>query len=238
MQQINLATRIVALCMTLLATVASAMGQQTAPSPTQNPPATGTPSAPPQIEEWRDDFDGDKLDETKWELHSLEGGGGKIQVKDNQLKMHGAGTSRSGVRSKQLFRGERFYVEATPAKVGGQLPQPGQSPDQPGFAILTILFGGNSTDRIEWILRSDGLFEAWTFVNGRSERIDNRKLGTKEKSPHLGIGRKGDQFFFMLNGQVGLEHAVRGMPADFKVMLYGFGSTENNWDSVSVQTTK
>ena len=241
MHEINLAARLSALCVALAATAAAAAQQsapQSAPPQSQNPPAAQATAAQPAVEEWRDDFDGDHLDETKWELHTLEGGGGKIQVKDGQLKMRGAGNSRSGVRSRRMFHGERFYVEATPAKVGGQLPQPGQDAYQPGFAILTVLFGGSSVNRLEWILRSDGLFEAWSFVDGRGERFDNRSLGTKEKNPHLGVGRRGDQFFFMLNGQVGLERTVRGMPADFKVMLYGFGSTENNWDSVSVQTPK
>ena len=102
-------------------------------------------NAPPAVEEWGDDFDGDQLDETKWEPYTFEGGGGgKIEVKDKQLKMRGSGGSRSGVRSKQTFRGERFYVEAALAKGGpthsgarrGSLPA--------GFAIVAVLFDGNS----------------------------------------------------------------------------------------------
>ena len=68
--------------------------------------------------------------------------------------------------------------------------------------------------------------------------MDNGKLATKEKTPRLGIARRGDQVFFMLNGQPGLERTVRGLSQNFKVMLYGFGNTENNWDSLSVQTLK
>ena len=101
-----------------------------------------------------------------------------------------------------------------------------------------MLFDGNTVNRLEWILRSDGAFEAWQSIDGKMERIDSGKLATKEKSPRLGIARRGDQVFFMLNGQVGLEHTVRAMPRNFKVMLYGFGTTENHWDSVSVQTLK
>jgi len=70
------------------------------------------------------------------------------------------------------------------------------------------------------------------------ERVDNSKLATKEKNVRLGVGRRGDHIYFMLNGEVGLERLVRGMPQNFKVMVYGFGSTENNWDSVAVQTLK
>jgi hypothetical protein len=56
--------------------------------------------AQPAIEEWRDDFDGDKLDDAKWEPFTFEGGsGGKIEVKEKQLRMRGAGDSRSGVRT-------------------------------------------------------------------------------------------------------------------------------------------
>ena len=197
------------------------------------------PQTQPAVDEWSDDFDGDKLDDSKWELYTFEGGGSsKIEVKDKQLKLRGAGQSRSGVRSKQSFHTDRFYVEAALAKVGEQLPQAGVAGYLPGFAIVTVLFDGNAANRIEWILRSDGGFEAWAMIDGKSERLDNRKLGTKEKTPRLGIARRGDQVFFMLNREVGLQYTIRNLPLDFKVMLYGFGSTENHWDSIYVQTPK
>ena len=212
-------------------------GQTPGPTPTPQP-SQAAPAQPP-VAEWGDGFEGDHLDTSKWEPYTFEGGGGgKIEVKDSQLRMRGLGGSRAGIRSKQSFHGDRFYVEATVAKVGGQLPQPGQDSYQPGFAIVTVLFGGNATNRLEWIFRSDGLFEAWSTIDGRSERLDNHKLGTKEKTPHIGIARRGDEIFFMLNKEVGLQKTIRGLPADFKVMLYGFGSTENNWDEVYVQTLK
>jgi len=219
-------------CAILVATLNSNMAQQ-------SPPTTQTQTASPPVAEWGDDFDGEKLDEAKWEPYTFEGGGGgKIEVKDKQLRMRGQGGSRAGVRSKQEFHGDRFYVEAIVSKVGGQLPQPGTESFQPGFAILTVLFGGTAVKRVEWILRSDGLFEAWSMIDGRNERFDNRKLGTKEKNPKIGIARRGDQLYFMLNREVGLEKTIRGLPLDFKVMLYGFGTTENSWDSIYVQTLK
>ena len=152
--------------------------------------------------------------------------------------MRGAGQSRSGVRSKQNFHADRFYVEASLSKVVEQLPQPGAAAYVPGYAIVTVLFDGTATNRLEWILRSDGGFEAWAMIDGKSERLDNRKLGTKEKTPRLGIARRGDQIFFMLNREVGLQHTIRDLPQDFKVMLYGFGSTENHWAAIYVQTPK
>jgi hypothetical protein len=200
----------------------------------QNPPA-----AQPALEEWGDDFDGDQLDDKKWEPYTFEGGGGgKIEVKEKQLRMRGAAASRSGVRSKQSFHGERFYVEAALGKVGIRTPQPGEGAFPPGFAILAVLFDGNPANRIEWLLRSDGIFEAWQSVDGRMTRVDNGKLATREKTPRLGIARRGEKVFFMLNREVGLESTVRGVSANFKVMLYGFGNSENNWDSVAVQTLK
>ncbi len=208
------------------------MAQAQTPAPSQQPASL-------PVAEWGYDFDGERLDETKWEPYTFEGGGGgKVEVKDKLLRMRGAGGSRAGVRSKQLFHGDRFYVEGSLAKVGGQLPQPGQESFQPGFAIVTVLFGGNAKNRLEWILRSDGLLEAWYMLDEKSERLDNRKLGTKEKTPKLGIARRGDQIYFMLNREVGLEKTIRGLPLDFKVMVYGFGSTENSWDAVYVQTLK
>ena len=203
----------------------------------QNPPPTQT--AQPAIEEWADDFDSNQLDETKWETYTFEGGGGgKIEVKDKQLKMRGSGGSRSGVRSKQTFQSERFYVEGALGKVGARLPEPGEGAFPPGYAIVAVLFDGNPANRVEWLLRSDGIFEAWQSVDGRMIRVDNGKLATKEKTPKLGIARRGEKIFFMLNREVGLESTIRGVSPKFKVMLYGFGTSENNWDSVVVQTLK
>ena len=203
----------------------------------QNPSATQT--AKPAVDEWGDDFDGDQLDDKKWEPYTFEGGGGgKIEVKDKQLRMRGSGGSRSGVRSRQSFHSERFYVEAALGKVGTRTPEPGEGAFPPGYAIVAVLFDGNPANRVEWLLRSDGIFEAWQSVDGRMIRVDNGKLATKEKTPKLGIARRGEKLFFMLNREVGLESTVRGVSQDFKVMVYGFGNSENNWDSVAVQTLK
>lgn len=227
-----------ALVVTVLAIDYMTAAQQPAPPVNQSTP-TQTPAAQPPIEEWGDDFDGDQLDEAKWEPYTFEGGGGaKIEVKDKQLKMRGAGGARTGVRSKQSFSADRFYVEAALAKVGARPPQPGEAAFPPGFAILAVLFDGNSTNRIEWLLRSDGIFEAWQSVDGRMTRVDNGKLATKEKTPRLGIARRGDKVYFMLNREVGLESTIRSVSSNFKVMLYGFGSSENYWDSIAVQTLK
>lgn len=226
----------IALAVTLLAIVSVIAAQQ---AQNQGTATAQTPAAQPAIEEWGDDFDGDRLDEAKWEPYTFEGGGGgKIEVKDKQLKLRGAGGSRSGVRSKQSFHAERFYVEAAIAKVGPRTPQQGEEAFPPGFAIVAVLFEGNPANRIEWLLRSDGIFEAWQSVDGRMTRVDNGKLATKEKTPRLGIARRGDKVFFMLNREVGLETTVRGVSSSFKVMLYGFGSSENHWDSIAVQTLK
>jgi hypothetical protein len=66
--------------------------------------------------------------------------------------MRGAGGSRSGVRSKQSFRGERFYVEAALGKVGTRTPELGEGAFPAGFAIVSVLFDGNATNRIEWMI--------------------------------------------------------------------------------------
>jgi hypothetical protein len=238
MKALIAAGRTFALGVTIMCAIV-APAQQPATSGNQNPTQAQTPAAQPAVDEWRDDFDGEALDATKWESYTFEGGGGgKIEVKDKQLRMRGMGGSRTGVRSKQSFHGDRFYVEATLAKVGVRTPQPGEGGFPPGYAILTVLFDGNSVNRLEWILRSDGIFEAWQSFDGKMERFDNGKLATKEKNPRLGIGRRGEQVFFMLNREVGLERTIRGLSSNFKVMLYGFGSSENNWDAVSVQTPK
>jgi len=217
----------------LLAACLAAGAQQ--PAPAQG--GAAQPARPP-VDIWSDEFDGDKLDESKWELYTFDGAGGKAEVKDKQLRLRGAADSRSGVRTKTMFSGDRFFVEAALTKVGERPPLPGQTGMQPGLAIVTVLFDGNPANRIEWILRSDGQFEAWVSVDGRMERVDNRNLATKEKAPRLGVARRGEKVFFMLNGQVGLERSVRALPSNFKVMLYGFGATESSWDSVVVQTLK
>lgn len=195
-------------------------------------------SAQPALDAWGDDFDAERLDESKWELYTFEGAGGKAEVKGGQLRLRGAGDSRSGVRSKKSFTGDRFYAEATLTKVSERAPRSGEQGMQLGTGVLTVLFDGRPENRIEWLLRSDGRFEAWVSVDGRVERIDKNNLGTREKSPRIAIARRGEKVFFMLNGQVGLEHTLRRTWPGFKVMLYGFGTSENNWDSVVVQTLK
>ena len=195
-------------------------------------------SAPPSVDEWTDNFDGTALDATKWEVFNLEGGAGKVDVKGGQLQMRGHSGSRAGVRSKPTFKADRFIVEATIAKVGTAMPDPGSSALPIGNAILTILFDGTGRNRIEWLLTSEGTFEAWSIVDGRGERLDNKGLGTKLKNPTIGIVRRGDEFLFMLNGEAGLRKTLKNVPKSFHVMLYGYSSSENNWDSVRVVTAK
>lgn len=210
-------------------------------------PASQQRQKPPAFDEWGDTFAGDRLDLNRWERFTFEGGGGgKLEVRDGQLQLRSANQTRAGVRSKDSFTGERFSVEAAVAKVGPRMPQPGERASPLGFAALTLLFDSSGRNRVEWILTSEGTFEAWSVVDGRSERLDNRKLGTKLKNPVLGVVRNGDEFIFVLNGpdsppeqaQVGLRKTIKNLPNTFHVMLYGFGSSENNWDSVRVAVLK
>jgi len=198
------------------------------------------PSAPPSpaVDEWTDSFDGNALDSQKWELHSLEGGNGKVEVKDGHLRLRGQNGWRAGVRTKQTFSGDRFIVEGTIAKVAQALPDPNSNALPIGNAIVTILFDGSGRNRVEWILTSEGTFEAWSVIDGKGERLDDKKLATRLKNPTLGIVRKGDDFYFMLNGQEGLRKTIKNLPRTFHLMLYGFGSSENDWDSVRVVTVK
>ena len=217
----------------------------TAQQTTASPQTSATKRA--QVEEWSDDFKADKLDEKKWEKFTFEGAsGGKIEVKDGEVKIRGASRTRAGIRTKDAFAGDRFVVEARLAKVGSALPEPGSGQTPLGFGALTILFDGSGRNRIEWLLTSEGTFEAWAVTDGRSERIDSRKLATKMKNPVLLIVRKGDEFSFYINdpkaapqdAQLGLKAIVKNMPKSFHIMLYGYGSSENNWDNVLVSVQK
>ena len=217
---------------------ANARTQQGSASP-QNADKT------PAVEVWIDDFDGAALDAAKWERFTFAGGGGgKVEVKNGQLRQRGVGESRAGVRSRKSWRSDRFYAEATLAKVGERVPTPGDRNTQVGFANLTILFDGSGANRLEFIMTSEGSLEAWAVTNGRGERLDNRKLATRLKNPHLGIARRGDEIYFMLNDdtgtsqpQIALQKTITDLPPTFTVMLYGFGTSENNWDKCLVQTT-
>lgn len=213
-------------------------------------PSSGQSAASAQAvayNQWNDEFNANALDESKWERFTFEGGGGgKLELKDGELQLRSMNHTRSGVRSKQEFTGDRFSVEARVAKVGQQILEPADKSSPLGFAALTILFDSSGRNRIEWILTSEGTFEAWAVVDGQGERLDNRKLGTKLKNPVLAIIRRGDEFLFVLNGpdsppqdaQVGLTKTIKNLPRSFRVMLYGFGSSENNWDAVRVVTPK
>jgi hypothetical protein len=200
-------------------------------------------TAPGQFSEWTEEFDGDKLDEKKWEKFTFEGAsGGKLEVKNGELQIRSSNRTRAGVRTKDTFSGERFAVEARLAKVGVAFPEPGSNGSTLGFATLTILFDGSGKNRIEWLVTSEGTMEAWSVIDGRGERLDNRKLGTKMKNPVLLVARKGDEFKFYINGpdsipqdaQLGLTTTLKNLPKSFHVMLYGYGSSENNWDGVRI----
>lgn len=213
----------------------------------QQPAATPPQTAAPQLNEWGDDFTGDKLDESKWEKFTFEGGaGGKLAIKDGEVRIRSVSGTRAGIRSKQTFSGERWLAEARLAKVGSQLPSPGSNGQPTGFAALTILFDSAGRNRIEWILNSDGGFEIWANVDGQIQRLDNRKLGTKMKNPVLSVGRRGDEFLFIVNdpkgkpedAQVGMKTTIRNLPKSFHLMLYGYGSSENNWDAARVVIPK
>jgi hypothetical protein len=217
-----------------------ARGQGAAPSP----PAQ---AAAPQMEQWGDGFDGGALDESRWERFTFEGGGGgKLEVADGQLRLRSANRTRAGVRSKPTFIADRFSVEAVVAKVAPQLPDAGDRAAPIGFAALAILFDGSGRNRIEWINTSERTLEAWAMVDGVGERLDNRKLALKFDNPVLAVVRRGDEFLFVVNkpdgapqdAQVALTKTVRNLPRAFRVMLYGFGSSQNNWDSVRVVTAK
>lgn len=227
--------------------IAGASVMANAQTPAAQPSASPAQGGAPQFDEWRDNFDGAALDASKWERFSFEGGGGgKLEIKDGQLRQRSMSRTRAGVRSKQEFNSDRFIFEAQVAKVGPQLPESGDRGGDLGFAGLTILFDGSGRNRIEWILTSAGTFEAWAIVDGRGERLDDRTLGTKIKNPVLAIVRRGDEFLFVLNGpdsppeaaQVGLTKKVKNLPRSFRIMLYGFGSSENDWDSARVVTPK
>jgi hypothetical protein len=226
----------------ILAAFALTAGARQSSSPQQQP----SPQQP-AFDQWADDFSGAALDETKWERFSFEGaGGGKLELKGGELRIRSMNGSRSGVRSKQSFASDKFSVEAQVARVGQQVLLPGDKSSPLGFASLTLLFDGSGRNRVEWILTSEGTFEAWSVVDGRGERIDDRKLGTKIKNPILAIVRRGDEFLFVLNSpdsppeaaQVGLKKTIKNLPRNFHVMLYGFGSSENDWDNVRVSTLK
>lgn len=213
--------------------------------PTEN--AAVHQQAAAAYDQWSEEFDGDKLDESEWERFTFEGtGGGKLEVSAGQVHIRSANGTRSGIRTKQSFSGSRYSVEARIAKVGPAMPAPNEKAAPLGFGGLTILFDSTGRNRVEWILTSEGTFEAWSIVDGRGERLDNRKLGTKIKNPVIGIIRRGDEFLFVLNGpdsppqaaQVGLTKIIKNMPGSFQVMLYGYGSSENNWDALRIATLK
>ena len=226
------------LCLLLLALIIGIIASLCAPSQSAQSRSQSQKAAP-AVDEWGDDFNGRELDQTKWERFTFEGGsGGTLTVQDGQLQMRGVSGARSGVRSKQTFKGDHFVINATLAKVSAALPELGQSGAPLGNAIVTVLFDGSGRNRIEWILTSEGMFEAWVIIDGRGERLDSRNLATKAANPTLSIARRGDEYLFALNGQVGLKKSIKDLPRAFHVMLYGYGSSENNWDSVQVLVTK
>jgi len=116
----------------------------------------------PQADEWADNFDGDAIDEARWERHSFEGtSGGKVEVKGGRLLMRGHSGSRAGLRSRREFAGDRFIFEGTLTRVTPQVIEPGKKGSDLGFGVLCVLFDGSGRNRVEWVLTSEHTFEAW-----------------------------------------------------------------------------
>ena len=207
--------------------------QQTQPSPTPAAQTTQTQPAQPAVVEQKEEFDGETLDTKKWEQYSLAGVG-KIKLEKGKLMTSGANDSRAGIRSTQSFTGDRFLVSAKIGKVSSGLSSDSVTPM--GNAVLSVMFDNTGVNRLEWLMTNEGRFEAWLMRDGTSERLDGKNLGTKEKSPTIGIGRRGDDFFFMLNGEVGMKKTIKNLPSTFRVMLYGFGTSKDEWESVSIIT--
>jgi len=186
----------------------------------------------PPVDQWDDNFDGSALS-PRWEKFSFEGpSAAKVEVKDGTLSIRGVENGRAGIRSSQTLHSDRFIFEAVLAGLPKALHQP------TGFASLAVLFDSSGQNRIEWILRSDGMFEAWYVKDGRGERLDNSRMATKESKPALAIVRRGDVVMFVLNGEIGIQRNFPAMPRDFTVMLYGWGNSESYWDSVRLVTAK
>lgn len=184
---------------------------------------------------WGDRFDGKALDSDKWERFTFEGAaGGKAEVEGGRLSLRGADGSRSGVRSRRKFAADSFTVEASIARVGPALPAPQQRGAAMGHAVLTVLFGESERNRIEWIMTSEGTFEAWAIIDGQGSRLDGRNLGTNVANPALGVTRRGDEFVFTVNGQEALRRTLKGLAREFQVMLYGYSSSEVDWDAAWV----
>lgn len=210
----------------LILSAQAVVGQQPSDPAEQTRPATS-------INQWTDDFKGQSLDPAKWERYTFEGpSGGKVEQADGVLKLRGLGGSRFGVRSVPEFSSDRFIVEA-------QLSAPPVAIGLPmANAVLTVLFDSAGRNRIEWIWRSDGHFEAWRVKDGVAEQLDNHRLATKEKSPTLAIVRRRDQLMFVLNGEVGIQKTFTDLPKNFHVMLYGVSSSENSWGPIRVVSAK
>jgi len=235
--------------------------------------ATPVASSTAARDEWSDRFDAKALDPAKWEPFGFEGDRKPtIEVRSGQLRLRGRVGSRAGVRTRPMFVGDSYVVEATVTKAGYIVPDPnpapsGVSPAAPepelqagdehgvskgafqedpneeadlpaGNAILTLLFDDTGDNRIEWLLNSEGVFEAWAVLHNRGERLDMGNIGTRVPNPRLAIARRGDEFSFMLNGQVAFTRAIHGVPRAFRVFLYGFSSSENAWDAVRVSVTR
>ncbi|HYY42948.1 MAG TPA: hypothetical protein VE775_09470, partial [Pyrinomonadaceae bacterium] len=99
---------------------------------------------------------------------------------------------------------------------------------------------------VEWLYTSERTLEAWSVIDGTGERLDNGKLGLKFDRPVLSIVRRGDEYLFVVNkpdgtpqdAQVALTRTIKNLPRTFRLMLYGFGSSENDWESVRLVTAK
>jgi hypothetical protein len=146
--------------------------------PSASPPSTQNKS---QYEEWSDDFTGESLTESKWEKFTFEGGsGGKLEVKTGLCKFAAQANTRRNSHKKFLFR--RPFRRRSPiveSRSGvSRTRQPHLDARFRNSDHFVRRFGAQS-NRMDADQRRT--LEAWSVTDGRGERLDNKKLGTKMK---------------------------------------------------------
>src|SRR3712207_9371107 len=102
--------------------------------------------------------------------------------------MPGPSPTRSGV-SPAAPEPETPGADEHGVRKGAFQEDPNAQPDLPaGNAILTLLFDDTGYNRIEWLITSEGVFEAWAVLHERGERLDMGNIGTRVAKPRY---RKG-----------------------------------------------
>lgn len=171
-----------------------------------------------------DDFDGNKLDTTKWEIVKWVGAV-DVKVEKGKVFLTSGGSARAGILTIPKFNADKEKIVVTALGV------------EPGPEAQQDLYFGNGKaweNQIEFVVRAGGATDFWIIRQGGAPVNPFKGAGFKKDVQCV---KEGQKFTFITDGKVQTEQVVDEpiFKGDFRVILYLFPAGTSSWDSLRVE---